>query len=112
MGAAAILVTWTVIAGSQYQVCYQRPGVPQACIADNTGRVRFELAEDTDYSFTYRRDGIESPPLSFHTERAKAALPAPCPTVGPTLPPAGCGDVQSLVLRLRAACGKKCRAVR
>jgi hypothetical protein len=134
MGAAVVLVHWSVMLGAQHEVCYQRAGEPQVCISDNSGRVQFSLAEDTLYSFSYRTNGIESPPLSFRTEKVKVPLPAPCPSPGPSLPPieipncyhpngqpyrdhwTACKDTlvqtQGLVARLRKVCGRKCSAVR
>jgi len=77
-----ISIFWAVVTGSSYQACYKEGSLAEVCApANGVGTHAFSgLKFDTDYVFTYKQDGVESLPWSYHTP-VKKTPPLTAPTL-------------------------------
>jgi len=64
-----ITLFWIILNGATYQACYREGAAAQVCVTPSgSGRHDFTgLKFDTDYSFTYKENGVESNPMVVHT---------------------------------------------
>ena len=84
------VIFWAVTSGASYQACLNG-----SCVPATGNQFTFtNLAFDTEYTFSYKVNGVESSPLKYRT------------------PPKQPDPLSDLVARLRKTCGNKCRNVR
>ncbi len=75
--SVTVTLFWAAVSGASYQACYTEAAKPQVCVAaQSTTRHDFAgLKEDTDYVFSYKENGVESAPSSYHTPQKKTPAP-------------------------------------
>ena len=71
-----ITIFWAVTSGATYQACYKEAAQAQVCVSPSgTGKHDFTtLKDDTDYTFSYKENGTESTPVSYHTPQKKTPI--------------------------------------
>ena len=78
--SVSVILYFAVAGGSAYQACYKEGAAAQVCVpavSSNGGQHTFVgLKEDADYTFSYKKDGEESDPMTAHTPKKKLTAPS------------------------------------